>query len=594
MGNNTEVVFDNIEQRILKEIEEAHYAIFVSVAWFTNKKLFNALLEKAKGNCYVSIIIQLDDINSQCGIDYSQIQVGRSECFMISKEAELLHDKFCVIDFRKVITGSYNWTYKAAHNSENILILNDPSVATQYITRFEQQKSKYAESTVLQRSIKTSDIETSEVTHTTKGHEIKMEAQMIKECSHCQKEIDYTSIFCPHCGTQQSEYRRNRVVKCINCNHEQKEPLLDIEQTRFCTNCGKSTSFNPKILPPPITTIPIPERKICPVCKRIINEENYCPSCGLKSKGLRAEYRSFQQFQSCSVCKTMNPYNANYCRFCGKDMSTHARDHNGHGWVDLGLSVLWSTETMKNFYPWMDSKTVLFMNSGTLDDSEFTNDNKDIATIKWGEKWRTPTKEEFEELINECKWEKVIIPNSDTHALKATGPNGNSIFLPVTGHAGCKRSHNFWNDSERAFNECSFWTSTRDDRFSSYNVKFAYIFTFIGYDSEDITPTLTQKQLIESHFETDDRIRTIFKQYEPWNDFFTRKKNERAILDNMGDDSKEQEKNRTIDKNRRAYLWLNTPLDINRTTMYPHIDSCWGVRGLSIRPVADKKWQGHI
>jgi phosphatidylserine/phosphatidylglycerophosphate/cardiolipin synthase-like enzyme len=62
---------------------------------------------------------------------------------MISKEAELLHDKFCVIDFRKVITGSYNWTYKAAHNSENILILNDPSVATQYITRFEQQKAKY-------------------------------------------------------------------------------------------------------------------------------------------------------------------------------------------------------------------------------------------------------------------------------------------------------------------------------------------------------------------------------------------------------------------------------------------------------------------
>lgn len=36
MDNNTEVVFDNIEQRILKEIKDAHYAIFVSVAWFTN------------------------------------------------------------------------------------------------------------------------------------------------------------------------------------------------------------------------------------------------------------------------------------------------------------------------------------------------------------------------------------------------------------------------------------------------------------------------------------------------------------------------------------------------------------------------------
>ena len=50
MANNTEVIFEDIEQRIIKEINNAHYAIFVSVAWFTNKKLFNALLEKAKNN----------------------------------------------------------------------------------------------------------------------------------------------------------------------------------------------------------------------------------------------------------------------------------------------------------------------------------------------------------------------------------------------------------------------------------------------------------------------------------------------------------------------------------------------------------------
>lgn len=57
MSNNSEVIFEGIEQRIITEIENAHYAIFVSVAWFTNKKLFNALLEKARDNCYVSIII---------------------------------------------------------------------------------------------------------------------------------------------------------------------------------------------------------------------------------------------------------------------------------------------------------------------------------------------------------------------------------------------------------------------------------------------------------------------------------------------------------------------------------------------------------
>ena len=107
------------------------------------------MLEKAKDNCYVSIIIQLDEINSQSGINYDEIKIGRSECFFIPKDAELLHDKFCVIDFKKVITGSYNWTYKASQNSENVIILSEPTVATQYINRFEQQKAKYAEQSTI-------------------------------------------------------------------------------------------------------------------------------------------------------------------------------------------------------------------------------------------------------------------------------------------------------------------------------------------------------------------------------------------------------------------------------------------------------------
>lgn len=241
MENNTEVVFDNIEQRILKEIKEAHYAIFVSVAWFTNKKLFQALLEKAKNNCYVSIIIQLDEINSQCGIDYSQIQVGRSECFMISKEAELLHDKFCVIDFRKVITGSYNWTYKAAHNSENILILNDPSVATQYITRFEQQKAKYNPASVQSYSQNVSAASLSTGVKPTMP-------PSTKQCKHCKQEIEYQANFCKYCGTLQSnlqykgtQYRGLlREVICKRCSRKQENALLDAMNTKYCTFCGSN------------------------------------------------------------------------------------------------------------------------------------------------------------------------------------------------------------------------------------------------------------------------------------------------------------------------------------------------------------------
>lgn len=240
MSNNTEVIFEDIEQRIITEIENAHYAIFVSVAWFTNKKLFNALLEKARDNCYVSIIIQLDEINSQSGINYSEIQIGRSECFKISKDAELLHDKFCVIDFKKVITGSYNWTYKASHNSENILILDDPSVATQYISRFEHQKAKFQESAIHKAS---SSSVAPEVVNTTKPLPTMSVARQttpsVRKCTYCNKEIGYNDAYCQHCGKLQSGNKKTTlVVTCKKCSHKQEEAIIDAMNTKYCTACG--------------------------------------------------------------------------------------------------------------------------------------------------------------------------------------------------------------------------------------------------------------------------------------------------------------------------------------------------------------------
>lgn len=243
MNNNTEVIFENIEQRILQEIKEAHYAIFVSVAWFTNKKLFDALLEKAKANCYVSIIIQLDEINSQSGINYSQIQIGRSECFMISKDAELLHDKFCVIDFRKVITGSYNWTYKASYNSENILILNDPSVATQYISRFEQQKAKFNVSGIQQNTLSTFASHNIASTNVSQpcGQNVIAPPPSTKKCFRCSKEIGYNDVYCHYCGEKQMDFQDKKssiVVTCKKCSRRQEDFFIDVINTKFCTFCG--------------------------------------------------------------------------------------------------------------------------------------------------------------------------------------------------------------------------------------------------------------------------------------------------------------------------------------------------------------------
>ena len=76
-----------------------------------------------------------------------------------------------------------------------------------------------------------------------------------------------------------------------------------------------------------------------------------------------------------------------------------------------------------------DSKTVL-----ELED--------DAARANLGVGYRIPTKEDWEELLEDCKWEAVtttlpeIVDPSQTKAIarwKVTGPSGNSIVLPMTG-----------------------------------------------------------------------------------------------------------------------------------------------------------------
>ena len=70
----------------------------------------------------------------------------------------------------------------------------------------------------------------------------------------------------------------------------------------------------------------------------------------------------------------------------------------------------------------------------------------DVATQLWGPQWRTPTKEEFEELLdpNNCTWTLCTAPsNPDVQgSLVVSRITGNSIFLPCAGFVSAIiRSH---------------------------------------------------------------------------------------------------------------------------------------------------------
>jgi uncharacterized protein (TIGR02145 family) len=138
---------------------------------------------------------------------------------------------------------------------------------------------------------------------------------------------------------------------------------------------------------------------------------------------------------------------------------------NGYTWVDLGLSVRWASmnvgatkpEDYGNYYAWgeiaakstYDWSTYKYADgsSSTLtkycSDASYGKDGftDELTTLKaaddaasqiWGGNWRMPTKDEWQELKDNCTWTWTTLNGVNGYEVKAT--NGNTIFLPAVGY----------------------------------------------------------------------------------------------------------------------------------------------------------------
>ena len=138
---------------------------------------------------------------------------------------------------------------------------------------------------------------------------------------------------------------------------------------------------------------------------------------------------------------------------------------NGHGYVDLGLSVKWATcnvgatkpEEYGDYFAWgetepkttydwstykwatatqkkwgWDLETLTKYN--TVDNKTALDLEDDAARANWGDSWRMPTDAELAELYEKCTWKWTDDYNGTGVAGQiVTGLNSNSIFLPAAG-----------------------------------------------------------------------------------------------------------------------------------------------------------------
>lgn len=174
---------------------------------------------------------------------------------------------------------------------------------------------------------------------------------------------------------------------------------------------------------------------------------------------------------------------------------------NGYEYVDLGLSVKWATcninaddpQLYGGFFAWgeneekdtylweyykyetenynnwegcskyqiADGKTGGIWYDGNTfigDNKQVLDDDDDAATATWGQGWRIPTKEEFEELLDECSWTWI----SDSYRKGyLVARNGRSIFIPAS---GCAYSQSFYGTGSYGY----YWTKCLTKSYTQY------------------------------------------------------------------------------------------------------------------------------
>jgi hypothetical protein len=131
---------DDIREQILTELNKAKFSIFVASAYFTDYDLAQKLADKAERGLSVDLIISNSDINDSSESIFQNLRNKGVNVYKTGaadfRQGAVMHNKFCVIDYETVITGSYNWTRQAAINEENIVVFKDKKQADKFLQKF--------------------------------------------------------------------------------------------------------------------------------------------------------------------------------------------------------------------------------------------------------------------------------------------------------------------------------------------------------------------------------------------------------------------------------------------------------------------------
>lgn len=136
------ISFCENRDKILAVLSVARVSIDIAMAWFTNDAFLPILRAKQEEGVRIRILLNNDAVNQNHGCDLSTFKVKKRR----GTHGGIMHNKLCIVDNQKVITGSYNWSENAEYrNIENVAVLCDNNIASDASVEFQRLWNEIAE-----------------------------------------------------------------------------------------------------------------------------------------------------------------------------------------------------------------------------------------------------------------------------------------------------------------------------------------------------------------------------------------------------------------------------------------------------------------
>jgi hypothetical protein len=136
--------FEDIGFHLKQELRKAKSSVRICVAWINWSDYTPLLNDLSKKGVFIEILYNDDYLNERNFFrpdDRIKLYPVKGRIYN-----SLMHNKFCIIDNRVVITGSFNWSRRAFSHFENIVLIeNDFKLVKSFLHELEDLKNYFSE-----------------------------------------------------------------------------------------------------------------------------------------------------------------------------------------------------------------------------------------------------------------------------------------------------------------------------------------------------------------------------------------------------------------------------------------------------------------